>query len=101
MLGVRLGDVAAAELDQHAVANVARGRVERRRIVDAEFFTVVVDLDAGALGLELRPQMLGEVGCCHAMRVFADKSLQRFAELFDLRLGRLGIERINVKPNPR
>lgn len=62
MLLVRLGDVAATELDQDAVAHVVPRRLQRRRVVHPQLLAVFADFKLECVGIELD----GERASCGA-----------------------------------
>lgn len=56
MLFVRLGDVAATELNQDAVAHVVPRRLKHGRVVHTQLLAVIADFKLECAGIELRCQ---------------------------------------------
>ena len=96
VLRVGLRDVAPAELDQDAVADIASGSIEHGRVVHAHLFAVLADLDRAKVSTELGGQPLLKMRDNNAVGMFAHKGLERIAELAQLAVRHACCERIKA-----
>ena len=80
MLFVWLGDVAATELDQDAVAQIVPRRLKHGQVVHTQLLTVIADFDLECIGIELGCQCLPEVRRHNTMSMVAHEGLETLAE---------------------